>query len=303
MIDFLKQKSSNRSLIKTITKKIENKLPENLKNLQILVTEIQCFEPDCVPIETLIILLGEKSKYTTKILKPINEVNDNDINSLDIPLNLNEENYLENNNNKQDNNEDNKQDYSSLWINSITNIINRNKNSLKEEDYLEGLKKIQDYIQNEINSINLNINSNDNNDNNNSLLSSSIPPSPPPTIVTMKPKNQQTKINTTNINTNTNTNTSINTNNPYTIHTSNTTITTSSSSTTTTPNISTPEIINRTKRDPSLNPSPILITTKQDGLDTKPRHKKGVRQRGCPCCDPENLDNIIDKLLYFDAPP
>lgn len=33
------------------------------------------------------------------------------------------------------------------------------------------------------------------------------------------------------------------------------------------------------------------------------RHVKGVRQRGCPCCDPDNIDNIVDKLLVFDAPP
>ena len=27
------------------------------------------------------------------------------------------------------------------------------------------------------------------------------------------------------------------------------------------------------------------------------RHKKGVRPRGCPCCDPDAMDNIVDKLL------
>ncbi len=33
------------------------------------------------------------------------------------------------------------------------------------------------------------------------------------------------------------------------------------------------------------------------------RHNKGVRQRGCPCCDPDNVDNIVDKLLFFENPP
>ena len=34
-----------------------------------------------------------------------------------------------------------------------------------------------------------------------------------------------------------------------------------------------------------------------------PRHKKGgTRPRGCPCCDPDNLDNIIDSMLFSHYP-
>lgn len=32
------------------------------------------------------------------------------------------------------------------------------------------------------------------------------------------------------------------------------------------------------------------------------RHEKGRRRRGCPCCDPDNLDNIVDKMLFSDSP-
>jgi len=34
-------------------------------------------------------------------------------------------------------------------------------------------------------------------------------------------------------------------------------------------------------------------------LPPAPRHNKnaGVRQRGCPCCDPDNIDNIVDALF------
>ena len=32
------------------------------------------------------------------------------------------------------------------------------------------------------------------------------------------------------------------------------------------------------------------------------RHKKGTRPRGCPCCDPDNIDNVVDKLFFTNAP-
>ena len=39
-------------------------------------------------------------------------------------------------------------------------------------------------------------------------------------------------------------------------------------------------------------------------LDIEIRHKKGgTRQRGCPCCDPDSLENIVDRLLLQNAPP
>lgn len=38
-------------------------------------------------------------------------------------------------------------------------------------------------------------------------------------------------------------------------------------------------------------------------LPSSSRHEKGTRPRGCPCCDPDNLDNIIDKMLFMDMPP
>lgn len=39
-------------------------------------------------------------------------------------------------------------------------------------------------------------------------------------------------------------------------------------------------------------------------LDIEVRHKKGgVRQRGCPCCDPDSLENVVDRLLLQNTPP
>lgn len=81
-----KNKASERSLISKITKKIERLLPHDVEDdMQIMVTEIQCFDPDCVPIETLVILLGANARWTQKILKPMIEVTDEDIAELQIP--------------------------------------------------------------------------------------------------------------------------------------------------------------------------------------------------------------------------
>jgi hypothetical protein len=35
----------------------------------------------------------------------------------------------------------------------------------------------------------------------------------------------------------------------------------------------------------------------------KPRHEKEERRRGCPCCDPDNLNNLIDRMMFGDIPP
>ena len=46
---------------------------------------------------------------------------------------------------------------------------------------------------------------------------------------------------------------------------------------------------------------PIVVSGEESG--PKIRHSKGVRPRGCPCCDPDNMENIVDKLLFLNAPP
>jgi hypothetical protein len=40
----------------------------------------------------------------------------------------------------------------------------------------------------------------------------------------------------------------------------------------------------------------------EDKGDIEVRHKKGSRPRGCPCCDPDNIDNVVDKYLFLGAP-
>jgi hypothetical protein len=59
-----------------------------LEELQIMVTEVECKAPDCVPIETLVIFLSKNSRHTHKILKPLAEVTKDDIEGMKIPLNI-----------------------------------------------------------------------------------------------------------------------------------------------------------------------------------------------------------------------
>lgn len=49
---------------------------------------------------------------------------------------------------------------------------------------------------------------------------------------------------------------------------------------------------------------PVAAAAVARQADDRPRHDKGgVRPRGCPCCDPDNIENIIDKILFLDVPP
>ena len=54
-----------------------------------------------------------------------------------------------------------------------------------------------------------------------------------------------------------------------------------------------------------LSRGPVLkqVTADEDE-ETSLRHKKGgTRPRACPCCDPDNIDNIVDRMLFLNSPP
>jgi hypothetical protein len=48
---------------------------------------------------------------------------------------------------------------------------------------------------------------------------------------------------------------------------------------------------------------PSVFTTSNPAGGLPKRHNKGTRPRGCPCCDPDNMDNIIDQMLFLETPP
>ena len=73
MIDFTKPMPKKRAASQRVTQWAEDQLPDDADDVTVMVTEIQCFEPGCAPLETVITLLGEQS-LVVKIFKPVAEV-------------------------------------------------------------------------------------------------------------------------------------------------------------------------------------------------------------------------------------
>ena len=73
MINFTKPQPNVKREIKKITEWVEDALPESMEDVMVMVNEMQCFEPDCAPLETVVTLLGQQS-IVFKIFKPVAEV-------------------------------------------------------------------------------------------------------------------------------------------------------------------------------------------------------------------------------------
>ncbi len=81
--------SAEKQIIAKITgwvkAKVKEALPGGHAQPIVMVTELQCFDPDCVPIETLIVILGNGAKWSDKILRPSAEVTKEDVELIEIP--------------------------------------------------------------------------------------------------------------------------------------------------------------------------------------------------------------------------
>lgn len=77
MINFTQKQPNNKRHIKAITEWVEDALPESLEEAVVMVNELQCFEPGCAPLETVVSLLGDKS-IVFKIFKPCADVTPKD---------------------------------------------------------------------------------------------------------------------------------------------------------------------------------------------------------------------------------
>jgi hypothetical protein len=56
----------------------------------------------------------------------------------------------------------------------------------------------------------------------------------------------------------------------------------------------------------SANPTaaPRVVASPTEGATVKSRQTKHEqKRRGCPCCDPDNLDNLIDRMIFLDQAP
>ena len=78
MINFQKPMPNNKREIRQVTAWVEDALPDELDEVVVMVNEMQCFEPGCAPLETVVSLLGQKS-LVFKIFKPVKDVLPQDV--------------------------------------------------------------------------------------------------------------------------------------------------------------------------------------------------------------------------------
>lgn len=257
-INFASRKKSSKSKnpAKVIQAKILKKLPADASDdcVQVMVTEVSCNEPDCVPLETLVICIGIQARWADKVLKPIAEVTDSDLVELDVPCSWTE------------------------WIQSERERkgVKNNTSSGESEESIQSSAAVSTAQSLKTAT-----------PNRNSTPTITVPPGS--TMVTMRPRGDPSgyrppPVSSTGIM-------------PPPPPPPTTVTTTSQSSkqlgaaTTSLDSIS------------SKKTKPMSLKSRDESLPTARHSSKGVRQRGCPCCDPDNMDNILDKMLYFDAPP
>ena len=54
LIDFTKPRADNRKFLREITTWVEDRLPDSMDDVTVMVNEMQCFEPGCPPLETVV---------------------------------------------------------------------------------------------------------------------------------------------------------------------------------------------------------------------------------------------------------
>ncbi len=244
------------------------------RDYQMMVTEVQCNDPSCVPVETLVaIILNEDpellnvispSKFSTKILKPILEVNEADLEEIEWPFILSDttlqsftiqlKKLISSSliDGASDQTKDRRKGYIANILNNVASDATLQlikEEEQRERDKMEAEKRIKEEAERKrkIQEANENI-----------------------TVVKM-------------------TNTS--------------TISQTSSNYPTTASAQTPSLSSSSSTKPTSKVGPALTVVKGGDEGSKPRHEKGSRRRGCPCCDPDNLDNKIDKMMFLDIPP
>ena len=79
MISFGEKKPNIRKYITAVRTWVEDALPQELEDVTVMVNELQCFEPGCAPIETVVTLLDPNKPLTFKLFKPVSEVQPNEV--------------------------------------------------------------------------------------------------------------------------------------------------------------------------------------------------------------------------------
>jgi hypothetical protein len=313
-------------------------------NVQIMVAEVECNQEGCVPIETLIVLVGKeeeevdrsvdsssklndeknggKSKrcrWSDKILKPVAEVTEEDVAQLEIPLDWNKPQEAEAAQTDNENSGISPTIKATVldYVNSFTSV----------EDKLRAIQEFQALFaaleEEETKKMSIPATLANPSGGSTTAIASAfstqtnVGPSPASTITSptsslsgdITPASNNSTMVTMVPMMPTTTRTSSNTSSQQAMMPSplaekeppNTNIINSNS------NASKSVATTSASIAPTISASgkrPVRTTVISDGTSNSiasERHSKGTRQRGCPCCDPDNIDNIIDRMMYKDA--
>lgn len=231
---------------------------EFLSSALIDVMEVQCSEPDCVPIETLIIMnivcddvancSIQPKKWATKVLKPLAAVEEEDIISIDFPFELCDPQV------------------DSMLADLQLSISNIEPANIPTSLPLARLKRLYSELAGMIEKTESSY------EEHHSKVAKQVPAVEEDDIVRviMEPSKPATE-----------------------------TLITSNKIPIQVP--MQPSSSNSSAKKAS-NDRPIIVKT--TGKKPTPRHEKGQTRRGaCPCCDPDNLELLNDKMIFLELPP
>lgn len=303
-------------------------------DVQVMVTEIQCNEPDCVPIETLVAIFIQNTelsslispmRYSTKIMKPVAEVTKVDVVTVELPFSFPS---------------DNLNMAMAPFHDAFSTLA---QTSLSPEE----TKTMIEYLQFQLQQLQASSTST-------SSGGSAVEPQATVTTNTANPLPEVTRVKMKALDISTTVVEAkvapANVKSDVTVVTMRpaTTVPTSSSASATNhsiPNVTSVAMSKSDNMEPSsssgskgndegnskfdtkiaensfkvsvvsdesdTNPSLIpakrdfretLVAKKQDQHKPTARHDKEAKRRGCPCCDPDNLDHLVDKMLFMEYP-
>ncbi len=268
----------------------------------VVAVEVQCNLPDCVPVETMLVLVGKLSRFKAAILKPIDNVTLDDVFLLDIPLDwdkvvvvdgaeeipvdildVDNEAVLKLCNSIQEISLGIKQLQNSSHKLQMISLLRNTLKSLTNVDFLEP------HIQGD-----------------SEKTTNMDAPRLSTTLVSMKPNSgvSSSSISPVLISSIALSSVPVSSS-PVISIISSLPLPPTSTQVTMTSNINTAAV--NVESSTSISSSTRFGGGDRVGSSilngATVRHNKGVRQRGCPCCDPDNLDNIVDKILFLETPP
>jgi hypothetical protein len=301
-----------------INARIEN-YASDVGSIHVMVTELECNDPDCVPLETLVALLGKDVRWTSKILKPLNEVTQRDVEILPFPPSWSsyetEQVFIKSNPEMY------------LWMTRTSDEFEKKLGDLNEEDSLQAIKLMgrlmsemqTNYLDADINISGVSDPLPSMNDKVASTVTSTMVPMRLKSISDIVPLSMGKGAMTRNVSASDCRIAEIDLADVVAscpaveVSTQIIQMPTPANVTTIPAAVAvddvleslkgqSPEVTKILRLEDTRSPFPLISsTTAAAGLQK--RHKKGTRPRGCPCCDPSNIDNILDKMIFLEAPP